>query len=108
MKMRRVASSFSDIAMVVEEVRRLRTDLQSVKARAEDTITQLEHMHTELSCVREAASRGSTTLAAAHCELAEEVRLRAQLQQHLIDLKAELQEMQEDPTHACSGTSAVG
>ena len=45
MKMRRVASSFSDIAMVVEEVRRLRTDLQSVKARAEDTITQLEHMH---------------------------------------------------------------
>ena len=28
-----------DIAMVVEEVRHLRTDLQSAKARAEDAIT---------------------------------------------------------------------
>jgi hypothetical protein len=38
-----------DIAMVVDEVRRLRTDLQSAKARAEDAITQLHHMHTGLS-----------------------------------------------------------
>jgi hypothetical protein len=48
-------------------------------------------MHTELSGVREEASRGSTDLAAAHSELAEEVRLRTHQQQLLIDLKAELQ-----------------
>ena len=48
-------------------------------------------MHTELSGVLEEASLGLTALAAAHSELAEEVRLRTQLQQHLIDLKAELQ-----------------
>ena len=88
-----------DINMVVEEVRHLRTDLQNAKARAEDAITQLQHMHTELSCVREEASRGSTALAAAHSELAEEVRLRTQLQQHLIDLKAELQVAQEELAH---------
>ena len=88
-----------DIAMVVEEVRRLRTDLQNAKARTEDAITQLPHMHTELSGVWEEASRGSTALAAAHSELAEKVRLRTQLQQHLIDLKAELQAAQEELAH---------
>ena len=79
-----------DIAGVDAEVRHLRTDLQSAKARAEDVnqdaITQLQHMHTELSGVREEASRGSTALAAAHSELAEEVRLRTQLQQRSAEL----------------------
>jgi len=89
----------ADIAMVVEEVRHLHTDLESAKARAEDAITQLQHMHTELSCVLEEASLGSTALAAAHSELAEEVRLRTQLQQRLIDLKAELQVSQEELAH---------
>jgi hypothetical protein len=89
----------ADIAMVVEEVRHLRADLESAKARAEDARTQLQHMHTELSGVREEASRGSTALAAAHSELAEEVRLRTQLQQRLIDLKAELQVAQEELAH---------
>ncbi len=56
----------ADIAGVDAEVRRLRADLESAKARAEDAITQLQHMHTELSGVREEASRGSTGLAAAH------------------------------------------
>ncbi len=98
-----------DITMVVEEVRHLRTDLQSAKARAEDAITQLQDMHTELSGVREEASLGSTALTAAHSELAEEVRLRTQLQQHLINLKAELQVAQEElATHARPGTTAVG
>jgi hypothetical protein len=86
----------ADIAGVDAEVRRLRADLESAKARAEDAITQLQHMHTELSGVREEASRGSTALAAAHSELAEEVRWRTQLQQRLIDLKAELQVAQEE------------
>jgi hypothetical protein len=45
------------------------------------------------------ASRGSTALAAAHSELAEEVRWRTQLQQHLIDLKTELQVTQEELAH---------
>jgi hypothetical protein len=45
--------------------------------------------------VREEASRGSTALAAARSELAEEVRLRTHQQQLLIDLKAELQRAQE-------------
>ena len=88
-----------DIDGVDAEVRHLRADLESAKARAEDAITQLQHMHTELSGVREEASRGSTALAAAHSELAEEVRLRTQLQQHLIDLKAELQVAQEELAH---------
>ncbi len=56
-------------------------------------------MHTELSGVLEEASLGSTALAAAHSELAEEVRLRTQLQQHLINLKAELQVEQEELAH---------
>ena len=64
----------ADIAGVDAEVRHLRADLESAKARAEDAITRLQHMHTELSGVREEASRGSTALAAAHSELAEEVR----------------------------------
>ena len=88
-----------DIAMVVEEVRHLRADLESAKARAEDAITQLQHMHTELSGVREEASRGSTALAAARSELAEEARWRTQLQQDLVDLKAELQGAQQEPAH---------
>jgi chromosome segregation ATPase len=84
-----------DIAGVDAEVNRLRTDLHSAKAQAEDVITQLQHMHTKLSGVREEASRGSTALAAARSELAEEVRLRTHQQQLLIDLKAELQRAQE-------------
>ena len=52
---------------------RLRAGLESAKAQAQDVITQLQHMHTELSGVREEASRGSTALAAQ--------------QQLLIDLK---------------------
>jgi len=92
----------ADIAMVVEEVRHLRADLESAKARAEDARTQLQHMHTELSGVREEASRGSTALAAAHSELAEEVRLRTQLQQRLINLKAELQVESTDPKQVYS------
>ena len=61
----------ADIAGVDAEVRRLRADLESAKARAEDAITQLQHMHTELSGVREEA----------RSELAEEARWRTQLQQ---------------------------
>jgi uncharacterized protein (DUF3084 family) len=89
----------ADIAGVDAEVRRLRADLESAKARAEDAITQLQHMHTELSGVREEASRGSTALAAARSELAEEARWRTQLQQDLVDLKAELQGAQQEPAH---------
>ena len=97
-----------DIAGVDAEVRHLRADLESAKARAEDAITQLQHMHTELSGVREEASRGSTALAAAHSEVAEkkdhhqEVRLRTQLQQRLINLKAELQVESTDPKQVYS------
>jgi hypothetical protein len=65
-----------DIAMVVEEVRHLHADLESANARAEDTTTQLQ---------------------SAKEQLAEEVRLRTQLQQDLIDLKVELQGAQEKP-----------
>ena len=54
-----------DIAMVVEEVRHLRADLESANARVEDATTQLQQAHAELSSVREEASRGSTALAAA-------------------------------------------
>jgi hypothetical protein len=88
-----------EIAGVDAEVNRLRTDLHSAKAQAEDVITQLQHMHTELSSVREEASRGSTALAAARSELAEEARWRTQLQQDLVDLKAELQGAQQEPAH---------
>ncbi len=55
--------------------------------------------------MREEASWGSTALAAAHSEVAEkkdhhqEVRLRTQLQQRLIDLKAELQVAEEELAH---------
>ena len=88
-----------DIGQVDQDLAVLRADLESAKARAEDAITKLQHMHTELSGVREEASRGSTALAAAHSELAEKVRLRTQLQQDLIDLKAELQAAQEELAH---------
>ena len=88
-----------DIAGVDAEVNRLLTDLHSAKAQAEDVITQLQHMHTELSSVREEASLGSTALAAARSELAEEARWRTQLQQDLADLKAELQGAQQEPAH---------
>ena len=63
--------------------------LESAKAQAEDVITQLQHMHTELSGVREEA----------RSELAEEARWRTQLQQDLADLKAELQGAQQEPAH---------
>jgi uncharacterized protein (DUF342 family) len=78
-----------DIAGVDAEVNRLLTDLHSAKAQAEDVITQLQHMHTELSGVREEA----------RSELAEEARWRTQLQQDLADLKAELQGAQQEPAH---------
>ncbi len=52
----------------------LRSDLESANARAEDATTQLQ---------------------SAKEQLAEEVRLRTQLQQDLIDLKVELQGAQE-------------
>jgi chromosome segregation ATPase len=70
--------------------------------RAKVATTQLQQAHAELSGVREEASRGSTALAAARSELAEEVRWRTQLQQDLIDLKAELQGVHEElaPMHA--------
>ena len=45
-----------DIAGVDAEVNRLRAGLESAKAQAQDVITQLQHMHTELSGVREEAS----------------------------------------------------
>jgi hypothetical protein len=72
--------------------------------RARDAMTDsigfdIVEVDTELNGVREEASGGSTALAAAHSELAEEVRLRTQLQQHLIDLKAELQGAQEELAH---------
>jgi regulator of replication initiation timing len=78
-----------DIAGVDAEVNRLLTDLHSAKAQAEDVITELQHMHTELSGVREEA----------RSELAEEARWRTQLQQDLADLKAELQGAQQEPAH---------
>ena len=74
-----------DIAVIVEEVRRLRADLESAK---EDLL----QTHTELAAVQAEADR-------ARSELAEEVRWRTQLQQDLIDLKAELQGAQEEPAH---------
>jgi chromosome segregation ATPase len=49
--------------------------------RAKVATTQLQQAHAELSSVREEASRGSTALAAARSELAEESRWRTQLQQ---------------------------
>ena len=67
-----------DIAMVVEEVRHLRADLESANARAEDATTQLQ---------------------SAKEQLAEEARWRTQLQQDLVDLKAELQGVQQEPAH---------
>ena len=88
-----------EIAEVDAEVNRLCAGLESAKAQAQDVITQLQHMHTELSGVREEASRGSTALAAARSELAEEARWRTQLQQDLADLKAELQGAQQEPAH---------
>ena len=78
-----------DIAGVDAEVNRLRAGLESAKAQAQDVITQLQHMHTELSGVREEA----------RSELAEEARWRTQLQQDLADLKAELQGAQQEPAH---------
>jgi hypothetical protein len=88
-----------DIAGVDADLRRLRTDLESAKARAQDATMQLQQAHADLSSVREEASRGSTALAAARSELAEEARWRTQLQQDLVDLKAELQGVQQEPAH---------
>jgi hypothetical protein len=76
-----------DIAGVDAEVRRLRADLESAKARAQEATMQLQQAHAELSSVREEA----------RSELAEDTRLRTQLQQDLIDLKVELQGAQEKP-----------
>ena len=45
-----------EIAEVDAEVNRLCAGLESAKAQAQDVITQLQHMHTELSGVREEAS----------------------------------------------------
>ena len=67
--------------------------------RAKVATTQLQQAHAELSSVREEASRGSTALAAARSELADEARWRTQLQQDLVDLKAELQGAQQEPAH---------
>ena len=88
-----------EIAGVDAEVNRLCAGLESAKARAQDATTQLQHMHTELSGVREEACRGSTALAAARSELTEEARWRTQLQEDLADLKAELQGAQQEPAH---------
>jgi hypothetical protein len=88
-----------DIAGVDADLRRLRTDLESAKARAQEATMQLQQAHAELISVREEASLGSTALAAARSELAEEARWRTQLQQDLVDLKAELQGVQQEPAH---------
>ena len=88
-----------DVDVADGEVCLLHTDVQRVKAREEDAITQLQHMHTELICILEEASRGSTSLAAAHSELEEEVLLRPQLQQHFNHLKTECQVTQEGLAH---------
>ena len=60
---------------------------------------QLQQAQKALSSVREEASLGSTALAAARNELAEEARWRTQLQKDLADLKAELQGAQQEPAH---------
>ena len=72
------ASMGLDIAGVDAEVRRLRADLESA--------------NTELAAVQAEADR-------ARSELAEEARWRTQLQQDLVDLKAELQGAQQEPAH---------
>jgi chromosome segregation ATPase len=92
---RMAASMGLDIGQVDQDL----AVLCAENERAKVATTQLQQAHAELSGVREEASRGSTALAAAHSELAEEVRLRTQLQQHLIDLKAELQAAQEELAH---------
>jgi hypothetical protein len=84
-------------AELAAAVHKAACDLAATRlTRARDAMTDsigvdIAEVDTELSGVREEAIRGSTALAAAHSELAEEGRLRTQLQQHLIDLKAELQ-----------------
>ena len=88
-----------DIAGVDADLRRLRTDLESAKARAQEATMQLQQAHAELSSIREEASRGSTALAAARIQLAKEARWRTQLQQDLADLKAELQGAQQELAH---------
>jgi hypothetical protein len=88
-----------DIAGVDADLRRLRTDLESAKARAQEATMQLQQAHAELSSIREEASRGSTALAAARIQLAKEARWRTQLQQDLAYLKAELQGTQQEPAH---------
>ena len=73
---RMAASMGLDIGQVDQDLAVLGADLESTNARAEDATTQLQ---------------------SAKEQLAEEVRLRTQLQQDLIDLKVELQGAQEKP-----------
>ena len=96
---RMAASMGLDIGQVDQDLAVLRADLESAKARAQEATMQLQQAHAELSSVREEASLGSTALAAARSELAEEARWRTQLQEDLADLKAELQGAQQEPAH---------
>ena len=96
---RMAASMGLDIGQVDQDLAVLRADLESAKARAQEATMQLQQAHAELSNVREEASLGSTALAAARSELAEEARWRTQLQQDLADLKAEVQGAQQEPAH---------
>jgi len=88
-----------DIGQVDQDLAVLRADLESAKARAQEATMQLQQAQKALSSVREEASLGSTALAAARNELAEEARWRTQLQKDLADLKAELQGAQQEPAH---------
>ena len=90
---RMAASMGLDIGQVDQDL----AVLCAENERAKVATTQLQQAHAELSGVREEASLGSTALAAARNELAEEARWRTQLQQDLIDLKVELQGAQEKP-----------
>jgi hypothetical protein len=91
-----------DIAMVVEEVRHLRADLESANARAEDATTQLQsakedllRTHTELAAVQAEADRVSHALTGVKLDLEREGRTCKTLEADVKDLRVQLLAAQE-------------
>ena len=91
-----------DIAMVVEEVRHLRADLESANARAEDATTQLQsakedllRTHTELAAVQAEADRVSHALTGVKLDLEREGRTCKTLEADVKDLRVQLRAAQE-------------
>jgi predicted nucleic acid-binding Zn-ribbon protein len=92
----------ADIAMVVEEVRHLRADLESANARAEDATTQLQsakedllRTHTELAAVQAEADRVSHALTGVKLDLEREGRTCKTLEADVKDLRVQLLAAQE-------------